>query len=245
MSREETVRSLRDHLDAALAARAAARDDPASAAARAAVRAWQAERLASTYADLRDDPRYRAATEFFLSDLYSTRDHGERDAEMERALPKLARMLPAQALEALGLALEVDALSERLDAALADRLFGRPAAEARAEDITVAKYARAYRAAADRADRERQIDLIDGVGSTLDRIAHSALLTGAVTLMRAPARAAGFGELQGFLERGLEAFRGMQGATEFLAIVRERERAILERLFAATTDPFDVVRRQV
>ncbi len=32
--------------------------------------AWQSERLARTYADLRADPRHQPATEFFLNDLY-------------------------------------------------------------------------------------------------------------------------------------------------------------------------------
>ncbi len=40
--------------------------------------AWQAERLARTYADLRVDPRYKPATEFFLSDLYGPKDFTER-----------------------------------------------------------------------------------------------------------------------------------------------------------------------
>jgi hypothetical protein len=59
-------------------------------------------------------------------------------------------------------------------------------------------------------------------------------------LMRGPAHLAGLAELYDFLERGLRAFRQMDGAERFLETVRGRESAILERLFAGTPDPFQV-----
>jgi hypothetical protein len=51
--------------------------------------------------------------------------------------------------------------------------------------------------------------------------------------MRAPARAAGLGELQRTLESGFDTFRGMKGAQEFIAIIDERERDFARALFAA------------
>ena len=58
-------------------------------------------------------------------------------------------------------------------------------------------------------------------------------------LMRGPARAAGLGELQGFLESGFEAFRAMHGAQEFLGRVEAREQRLNQALFDADrgTDP--------
>jgi hypothetical protein len=57
-------------------------------------------------------------------------------------------------------------------------------------------------------------------------------------LMRRPARMAGLADLQDFLERGFTAFRAMQGADEFLAVVKERETRILNRLFSGAAKPF-------
>ena len=59
-------------------------------------------------------------------------------------------------------------------------------------------------------------------------------------LMREPARVAGLGDLQEFLERGFESFRVMQGADQFLAIICDRECAILKRLFSAEAEPFSI-----
>ena len=60
-----------------------------------------------------------------------------------------------------------------------------------------------------------------------------------VKLARGPAHAAGFGLLQEFLERGLDAFEAMHGATEFLDTVRAREHRAMARLFSGSADPFE------
>jgi hypothetical protein len=51
--------------------------------------------------------------------------------------------------------------------------------------------------------------------------------------MSGPARAAGLGELQQFLENGFDTFRAMKGSQEFISIVELRERAIASSLFQA------------
>ena len=50
-------------------------------------------------------------------------------------------------------------------------------------------------------------------------------------LMRGPAQAAGLSDLQRFLESGFDAFGAMRGASEFLALVAQRERALAAALF--------------
>jgi hypothetical protein len=64
------------------------------------------------------------------------------------------------------------------------------------------------------------------------------LLAQTLKLMRNPARLAGMGDLQDFLERGFAAFRDMKGADDFLDAGARRETAILNRLFSAAADPF-------
>jgi len=57
-------------------------------------------------------------------------------------------------------------------------------------------------------------------------------------LMRRPARSAGFGEMQQFLETGFDAFKAMDGANAFLALIGDRERELAEALFGArSTQP--------
>jgi hypothetical protein len=67
---------------------------------------------------------------------------------------------------------------------------------------------------------------------------HMPLLRSALAAMRRPARIAGVGALQEFLERGLLSFRGMNGAREFLAVIEARETAVMQAIFAGDHAPF-------
>jgi hypothetical protein len=143
----------------------------------------------------------------------------------------LSRMLPERVVATVAQASELNALSQELDRALLARL---PASEA----IAVADYCRAYRGSSNRPDRLRQIELIGEVGAALDIYVGKPLIGTALSMMRRPARMAGFAALQDFLERGFAAFKRMHGASEFLATIDHRERALMERIFAGDDAPF-------
>jgi hypothetical protein len=194
------------------------------------VKEWQAARLARSYADLAADARYAKATDFFLRDLYGTKDFSGRDEAMLRIYPVMVRTLPQGAVESAALAIELDALSEDLDRRVARVIARGP--------LTVETYAQAYRDAGTREDREHQIGLIGEVGRRMDVLVVKRMMYTTLKLMRTPARLAGLDALQSFLERGFEAFRHMGGADEFLATIEGRETAILNRIFSGHPDPF-------
>jgi hypothetical protein len=221
---DEIARRIVAELDRASGLRSSARSDPRAAAARQSLRAWQAQRLARTHASLLADPRFAEAATFFLTDVYGPDDPHTRDAEVWRVLPVMTRLLPAAGLETVADAIELDALSEDFDAAMVAAV-GKRALDASA-------YGSAYRKVDRRPDRERQIDLIQHLGQSLDRLARRPFVPTTLAMMRKPAQLAGLGGLQSFLERGYAAFRKMGGADEFLQRVIARERALLEALFA-------------
>jgi hypothetical protein len=138
-------------------------------------------------------------------------------------------MLPARAIETLLLAVELDELSEGFDAGIA-RLIQSP--------ISPQRYADTYPKVGSRAQRERQIELVDEIGRALDRLARIPMLAPMLGMMKGPAEAWGYGHLHHFLYRGFHAFAGMGGARDFLATIRRRELAINARLFAREADPF-------
>jgi hypothetical protein len=61
-----------------------------------------------SFGDLRQNPRYRAAAEFFVSELYGADDATWRDRDLARMLPKLKAWLPGHMLETVAGALELD-----------------------------------------------------------------------------------------------------------------------------------------
>ncbi len=236
MMRMDAVSKLDDLLarKRALAARPAAA--PEFTVRLQELRAWQASRLARTYGDLREDARYGAAVEFFLSDVYGSDNIARRDSDLERAWRYLKRALPRAALAVLERGLALDALSTELDHAMAVRLPAVP--------LSAVIYAATYRRVGRVDERRRQIDLLVGIGADLDRIVHRAWVTVALRSAHVPAHAAGFGVLQDFLERGLNAFRRMQGAEELLAVIRARETQLLEAIMSGD-GPFEAVLKRV
>ena len=234
--KEHWVDALRRHLGRAKALRAAANADPRMAQDRLRLRGWQAERLAATYRDLLDSDRYHAAARFFLTDLYGPKDFSERDHEVERILPTLAATLPASGIRTIALAIEVDALSEELDAAMVAELR-----RARSiGSITDKAYAEAYRRAGHRKEREQQLELIGRIGEALAALTRKPLIHAALRIMRGPARLAGLAELHQFLDHGYNAFHRMGDSTEFLATITTREGIILRQLFDGAPRPFDI-----
>lgn len=187
-----------------------------------ALRSWQARRLARTYDDLRRDPRYTEAVEFFLNDLYGPQDFSRRDQELSRAIVPLRRALPAALLELLSKAIELDVLTVELDQGMLEHLPQHPP--------TDAAYALAYRALGRAAARQRQLALTVSIGADLGRLVRHRWIGLALRAAHRPARAAGFGVLQQFLERGFTAFRHMGNARPLLEAIRERETDLMEAL---------------
>jgi hypothetical protein len=227
---EQILRGLQE----VAAERALRSGDAALAQACDAIKRYQHARFGVTYADLMAQPRYAAAAEFFLTDLYGPADFTARDAQFARIVPALVRLFPAHIVETVAELAELHALSERLDSAMARESL----AEAqRAAVVSGAQYGRYWRAVGEPAARERQIALMVSVGRALDRYTRNLVLRQSLRLMRGPAAAAGLGALQGFLERGFDTFRAMAGAQHFLDTIAARERGLAARLFAGEAGP--------
>lgn len=196
---------------------------------------FQRRRLAETYQDLRENPRYTAAVEFFLAELYGGLHFMERDQQVQRALPLLTRMLPEHMQETLADAFRLQELSLALDLRLMEAMVADHAGESLDEGL----YGVIYRTV-ERQAREEQIQLINDLGIELNLLVKHRFVMILLGAMRGPARAAGFGALQQFLEDGLGSFGAMGDSHEFVATIRERETRIMNRLYAAEPRPFDL-----
>jgi len=219
LSAESLLKELRA-VDAERARRAAA---PELEARVQALKAYQQKRFAATYADLLANPRYEAATRFFLHELYGPDDYRQRDAQFARVIPTLTRLFPEEVVDTVAKLARLHALSERLDTRMAEHLLS--------SEITAADYGIAWRACGEPASRQQQIELTMAVGESLDKLTRKPLLRQTLKLMRGPAQMAGLGALQAFLESGFDTFRAMRGAADFLSTVRQREDTLARALF--------------
>jgi len=199
------------------------------------LRRWQMERLAASFKGFLDDPVSRPAAEFFLSDLYGDHDFSGRDKDVARILPLMTRLLPVHMIVTAGDALALSSLSHAFDLRMAEALSRMLGAK---QAIDAGSYARAYREVGHARLRREQIVLIERIGVALDAAVHAPTLWRLLQLSRLPAKLAGLGALQSFLERGFGAFRVLGGAGDFVGTIVAQEIEVSRRLFAADPDPF-------
>lgn len=197
----------------------------------AALKAYQQQRFSHTYADLLQSSRYGAASRFFLDELYGPGDFTRRDAQFARVVPALVRLFPSEIVDTVATLAELHALSEALDTRMAQQLG--------TQRIAALDYVRAWQATGEASRRQQQIALTLNVAMRLDGFTRRVLVRNSLRLMRGPARAAGLGELQRFLEAGFDTFRAMNGAQEFIALVDYREQALASSLFSASLSGTD------
>jgi hypothetical protein len=200
----------------------------------ALLRAWQSNRLARTYADLLENPRYRPACLLFLEDIYAARDFSQRDHDMERMHEFMQRLIPDSLLRPLTVTVHLHGMTNDLDARLLDALVNRLGVT---DTITPELYAEGYRVCDNYDERKEQIELSCEIAERLDGVVRAPLTGMMLTVAKGPARSAGWTELTDFLERGYKAFKHMRGSRYFVETIRKRERRILDRIFERHPDP--------
>ena len=204
-------------------------------AGQVALSQWQCDRLAETYGDFYVKRRFRPALDFFLTDIYGPTDFSQRDSDILRVYPVMVKMLTAAAIESLTMAVELHALSTQLDQTLLRALVDDLGFDPHADELTADLYAEAYRLCDNHSDRVHQIELAIGAAELLENAVKHKMLYVTVKVARRPAKMAGFGELQSFIERGLSAFKHMKGAQPFIQALAERERFVLDRIYDGDT----------
>lgn len=202
---------------------------------------WQSMRIGQTYDDVAAMDRYDLALAYFKDDMYGAKDYSKRDADVKKVYPIVERIMPNRLFYILVFIMELNALSMELDEAQALELKKMGVIDSfNADD-----YATAYRNSASREDRQQQIDLVLEVGSELDKLMGKNYLGGFLKLSHKPAHALGLGELHEFLERGYTAFMKMKGAKAFIKVIRQREDAILDNIYTAKAQPFEIDKQAI
>jgi len=202
-----------------------------------AIKRLQAQRFRATYADLLASSSHGPAARFFLEELYGDRDFSERDAQFGQIAGAIEKLFPEAVGElAVDLA-ETHSLTESLDHGMAERWpsrKGNQSSQIRADRDAASlsrDYVLAWRAVGERALRLRQLAVVMHMGTELQSLTRKRSLRMALRMMRAPAQAAGLGDLQQFLERGFDAFAQMHDPSGFLQCIQERESTWIDLLF--------------
>lgn len=189
------------------------------------LQSWQTQRLLITHNDLWQSKRFKPAMQFFIDEIYGPKDFRQRDNELARVVPKMAKILPEKALLSLQAALHLNRLSLELDIALIHALADN--------ELNRTSYFTCYRQSATEAKRSEQIQLLEELGLDLAQVVKISGISTILLLSRKPAKVAGVQSLHEFLERGFKSFKKLGKVHDFIDPIISKERQIMQQMFAA------------
>lgn len=222
MTKDELVKKLHANLELAKNERLSVKNDPSLALAKQTLKTFQIARLKTTHADFLNSPDTQKATNFFLKELYGTKDLGQRDKDLAKLIPMMEKIFPLNALEVITNAIALDALTEVLDNKLAKTL---------GSNFTEAQYSKAYRECTAKDERVEQINLTESLGHALIDLVNLPFLNTTLKMMKVPARLANLQDMHKFLEEGFMTFKETKNAHFFIKELIDRERKLLDEIF--------------
>ncbi len=188
---------------------------------------WQTKRLLSSHADFWHQKRSKPAMQFFIDEIYGSKDFSDRDIEIAGVVPKLVKVLPDKAVAALHEALRLNSLSLALDLRMVAELKNKP--------VDRDNYYKAYQQCNNLEMREEQILLIEKLGLRLAQVVKIRGVSIILKLARKPAQVAGVENLHHTLEQGFHAFAKLGNVHDFIDPIIQRERTMMKALFDVTS----------
>lgn len=202
-------------------------DDPVFFAQYQRFVAWQVDYMTPFYADFRATEDYAGAVDFVISDLTGI-GISKRDEDFARVVPAMAKMLPFSALTTVASAMEINARILEINVGICRALFQNRETD---YEITEREYCQACRSSSQLDEFLELISLTMQVGDSLDRVMQIPMIGMTLRAMRAPARMAGFGDLQEFLETGHKTFHAIKDVNQFMSDISRRMREVFTRIF--------------
>ncbi len=191
----------------------------------------QQGRMARDYKDFLEQSDFAPAIEFFLTELYGGMGFVERNNDLKKVYSIMTRMLPDSMLQTLAEAMQFQALSIKLDMEVCQQLVSNGID---LEKLNLAQYAEANIQLDAETERRLQVKNVVHLGKALQKQVRRPFALRLLKMMRLPAKAAGFGTLHDFLERGLTAFLRMPDIAEFLLALQQRETKFMDGMFNKT-----------
>jgi hypothetical protein len=188
---------------------------------------WQLDYMLPFYEDLGATEDRAEAVNFFVSDLTGI-DISERDLEFAKVVPLMSRMLPNKALDAVATAMRLNARVLGINLSICRELYKEISIDT---EITEASYCSACRRASQLEECLELVHLTAEIGRDLDQLIRIPMIGLTLRAMRLPARLAGFGALQKFLERGYKTFNALQDVDQFLNDMTVRMNEVFTQIF--------------
>ena len=201
---------------------------------------WLKERILNTHQELFNQPENQLMAKYFINRLYGGPDFDDLAKQIERLLKyahKAEKILPENAirtgLKSVGLAV----LAMQLDEQVATQLLKDYPAEQKIDDemmrLTLIKLDQEK-------ERLQQLDLLDELGSALDKYMRSFIMHTAFKMCKGTAAKYHFELMYDFIGEGFVAMKPLKSAAIFIKSFTAQERQIIENVHLGKQDPFKI-----
>lgn len=201
---------------------------------------WLKERILNTHQELFNQPENQLMAKYFINRLYGGPDFDDLAKQIERLLKyahKAEKILPENAirtgLKSVGLAV----LAMQLDEQVAKQLLKDYPAEQKIDDemmrLTLIKLDQEK-------ERLQQLDLLDELGSALDKYMRSFIMHTAFKMCKGTVAKYHFELMYDFIDEGFVAMKPLKSAAIFIKSFTAQERQIVENVHLGKQDPFKI-----
>ena len=178
--------------------------------------------------DFMNNLNAKGAINFFLEEIYGTKDLSKRDEEVERFINTMEKLISGDTLEVILNAVNLNLITEKLDNDMALRLR---------ENFSKEDYQKAYLETS-KSLREEQVQIIEQLGSSLSSLVKIPFLGMLMKTMTIPAKAQNVYNLHLFLQKGLEVFKSTKNAKNIISTVANREREYINSMYSKNQNSF-------
>ena len=188
---------------------------------------WQLDYLLQYFEDMQARRDQAAAVAFIISDLAGV-EISQRDREFAKVVPMMVRMLPQSVLASAAAAMRLNAGVLENNLAICQAIN---AANLLSGKVSEREYAEACRCVTTYAECMELVELTVQLGHELQHAIEIPMIGVTLKAMRGPARLAGIGALQAFLETGFSTFAALENVDDFLNEIELRMERVFRRIY--------------
>lgn len=192
------------------------------------LKAFQNQRLRTTYSDFVEQPSYRRTCDFFFDVIYAVEDTSAREAAVKEFYEHLKKVLGGDIMACLGALIELQRLTNSLDQVCADQLdaMGAPI------EFNMDIYEQAYRETDNYDDRMLQINELNANLRLSHRIFRRFGIGPGLKALHSFQSLRGEGEVTAFLVQAYDAIHGLRRIEPLAEAIVDREVKRLDRIYA-------------
>jgi len=194
---------------------------------------FQSDRIRQTYSDMAEMTEYVKITDFFINEIYASKDFAFRNQSIKDIYRRSRHFLTEEMNSAITKVIELNDLSDDLDVKMISVM--QQHGIQKIDNIDV--YAFIYSRCGEKENRKRQIDLLVAGTREIHQLSKKPFIGLSLTALHRATKLLGIAKIMDFLYEGYEAFHRVDDIRFFTNAVYERETFLSEQLFEKGDKP--------